>query len=111
MPKRSPPSEILRRNRLLFGILACIALAAAQPRLGSKQGPLRTEWSVRYGAVSLIFLLCGLSLRSDNISSTFRRCDLHGFVQLFTFVLVPVVVRAMVGWLGMLGVNSWILKG
>lgn len=111
MKTRLPPSEILRRNSLLFGILLCIFLAAVYPKLGSKEGPLKTEITVKYGAVCLIFLISGLSLKTDTIFYTFQQYELHTFVQLFTFLFIPALVQVLVKVLEVFGVNHWILKG
>lgn len=111
MRGRAPPSEIIRRHWLLFGILACIFLAGIYPKLGSKEGPLNTEISVKYGAVCLIFLISGLSLKTDTIFHTFQQYELHLFVQAYTFVFVPIFMQALVRILEVFGVNPWILKG
>ncbi|KAJ8956124.1 hypothetical protein NQ318_016579 [Aromia moschata] len=51
MKHRITPLNFLRKNWLLVGILCCIFLAGIYPKLGSKEGPLRTEYSVKYGAL------------------------------------------------------------
>lgn len=111
MKTRLPPSEILRKNSLLFGILACIFLAAIYPKFGSKEGPLQTEITVKYGAVCLIFLISGLSLKTDSIFYTFQQYEMHIFVQVFTFVFIPIFVQIFLKFLEVFSVNHWILKG
>jgi sodium/bile acid cotransporter 7 len=111
MNRRIPVYEYLRKNWLLVGILGCIFLAALYPQLGSKQGPLRTEYSVKYGAVSLIFLISGISLKTDSVLYTFQQYKLHLFIQAFTFVLIPIFAQLFTQLLTLLGVNSWVLKG
>jgi predicted Na+-dependent transporter len=74
-------------------------------------GPLRTEYSVKYGAVSLIFLISGISLKTDSVLYTFQQYKLHLFIQAFTFVLVPIFAQLFTQLLTLLGVNSWVLKG
>lgn len=111
MKNRIPPSEVLRKNSLLFGILLCIFLAAVYPKLGSKEGPLKTEYSVKYGAICLIFLISGLSLKTDTIFYTFQQYELHLFVQVFTFFFVPIFMQILIKIFEIFGVNHWILKG
>lgn len=105
------PGVFLRKNWLLVAILCCIFLAAISPNFGSKEGPLKTEYSVKYGAISLMFLISGFSLKPDSISLTFRRYELHLFIQIFTFAFVPLYTQCFIKFLGFLGINSWVLKG
>ncbi|CAG9767708.1 unnamed protein product [Ceutorhynchus assimilis] len=111
MRQRITPKDFLKKNWLLVAILACICLAGVYPKLGSKEGPLKTEFSVKYGAVSLMFLISGFSLKTDSIIHTFRQYKLHLFIQLFTFVLIPIYAQCFIKFLTMFGINGWVLKG
>ncbi|KAL1489360.1 hypothetical protein ABEB36_014273 [Hypothenemus hampei] len=111
MRQRITPINFIKKNWLLSGILFCILLAALFPKFGSKEGPLKTEYSVKYGAVSLMFLISGFSLKTDSIFDTFGRYRLHLFIQIFTFVFVPIYTQCFVKFLSIFGINGWILKG
>nr|CAI5834622.1 unnamed protein product [Callosobruchus analis] len=111
MKHRITPARFLQKNWLLVGILGCIFVAAIYPELGSKQGPLHTEYSVKYGAVFIIFLISGLSLQTENIFSTLQQPRLHLFIQLYTFLFIPVFTQQFVLVLSVFGINSWVLKG
>nr|CAH7754273.1 unnamed protein product [Callosobruchus chinensis] len=111
MKHRITPARFLQKNWLLVGILGCILVAAIYPELGSKQGPLHTEYSVKYGAVFIIFLISGLSLKTENIFSTLQQPKLHLFIQLYTFLFIPVFTQLFVLVLSIFGINSWVLKG
>ncbi|XP_060533438.1 sodium/bile acid cotransporter 7-like [Cylas formicarius] len=111
MRHRITPADFLKKNWLLVGILCCIFLAGIYPKLGSKEGPLNTEYSVKYGAVFLMFLISGLSLKTENIFHTFQQHKLHLFIQCFTFVFIPIFTRCFTTFLSTFGINSWILKG
>lgn len=74
-------------------------------------GPLKPEISVKFLAVSLIFFISGLSLKTDSVLATFQQYKLHLFIQLFTFVFVPVFLQVLVGILSVFSVDKWILKG
>ncbi|XP_050314009.1 sodium/bile acid cotransporter 7-B-like [Anthonomus grandis grandis] len=111
MRQRITPAEFLKKNWLLVAILCCIFLAGLYPKLGSKEGPLKTEYSVKYGAVSLMFFISGFSLKTDSIFYTFKQYKLHLFIQLFTFLLVPIYTQLFVKFLSMFGINGWVLKG
>lgn len=74
-------------------------------------GPLRTEYTVKYGAVFIIFLVSGLSLKTENIFHTFQQYKLHLFIQLFTFIFFPIFTQFIVKFLSIFGINNWVLKG
>ncbi|KAJ8980370.1 hypothetical protein NQ317_009364 [Molorchus minor] len=88
MRQRITPLDFLRKNWLLVGILCCIFLAGIYPKFGSKAGPLHTEYSVKYGAVFIIFLISGLSLNTDSI--------FHTFQQLVTVACMPPPVSSAI---------------
>ncbi|KAF7283167.1 hypothetical protein GWI33_001230 [Rhynchophorus ferrugineus] len=111
MRQRITPKHFIKKNWLLVGILCCIFLAGIYPKLGSKEGPLKTEYSVKYGAVSLMFLISGFSLKTDSIFHTFQQYKLHLFIQIFTFILIPIYTQGFVRFITIFGINSWVLKG
>ncbi|CAH1099525.1 unnamed protein product [Psylliodes chrysocephalus] len=111
MRYRITPLRFLQKNWLLVGILCCIFVAGIYPKLGSKQGPLRTEYTVKYGAVFIIFLISGLSLKTDSIFRTLQQYKLHSFIQLFTFLFVPIFAVLFIKCLSIFGVHPWVLKG
>ncbi|XP_056633063.1 sodium/bile acid cotransporter 7-like [Diorhabda sublineata] len=111
MKYRTTPYRFLQKNWLLVGILCCIFTAAIYPKLGSKQGPLRTEYTVKYGAVFIIFLISGLSLKTDTIFKTIQQYKLHSFIQCFTFLFVPLFAIIFIKFLSIFGVHPWVLKG
>ncbi|KAF2900778.1 hypothetical protein ILUMI_05408 [Ignelater luminosus] len=104
-------AEYLKKHWLLVGIFNCIFLASLFPSLGVKEGPLRPEYTVKYGAVSIIFFISGLSLKTDSIYYTLRQHRLHLFIQGFTFVFIPIFIQLLIVALNILGVDAWIIKG
>lgn len=82
-----------------------------QIKMISFLGPLRTEYTVKYGAVFIIFLISGLSLKTDSIFHTFQQYKLHLFIQIFTFIFIPVFTQVLVKVLSIFGINLWVLKG
>ncbi|XP_073988883.1 sodium/bile acid cotransporter 7-like [Rhodnius prolixus] len=105
-------NELIKRNWFLCGVLLCILFAEMYPSLGATGGVLQPEWSVKYGAVGVIFFISGLSLRLDDISAAARSYKLHLFIQLFTFLCIPIMVQILSALLWfLLGINEWILKG
>ncbi|GJQ79772.1 hypothetical protein Trydic_g23244 [Trypoxylus dichotomus] len=83
MPRKIILRNVIRKQWLLVGIVVCIIFACIYPKLGAKEGPLKPELTVKYMAVPTIFLVSGISLKTE----------------------------FFVGILKMFGVNAWILKG
>lgn len=75
-------------------------------------GILKPEWTVKYGAVALIFFISGLTISFNDFFYAATKIRVHGFVLLFTFVFVPTLVLFINSILrSVFGVNEWILKG
>lgn len=111
MKSKVTPVLYLRKNWLLIAILCCIFFAGIYPKFGSKEGPLHTDLTVKYGAVFIIFFISGLSLQTESIWYTFRQYKLHLFIQLYTFIFIPIFTQLFVKILHVFGVNIWVLKG
>jgi len=105
------PKQLLKRNWFLLGILLCILFAELFPSLGATGGILMPEWTVKYGAVGIIFFLSGLSLSVEDFLDATSRYRLHIFIQLFTFLCIPIMIQICNLALWGFGVNEWILKG
>ncbi|KAK5638242.1 hypothetical protein RI129_012537 [Pyrocoelia pectoralis] len=98
MKPRSLLSDYLFKNWLLIGIFVCIFLASIYPSLGAKEGPLKPEYTVKYGAVSVIFFISGLSLKTDSVYYTLQQHWLHLFIQSlhsFSFLFSLITVACM----------------
>lgn len=111
MARRIVLGHVIRKQWLLVGIIVCIIVACVYPNLGAKEGPLKPELTVKYIAVPIIFLVSGISLKTESLFYTFRHYKLHVFVQVFTFVCIPIFMQFFVSLLNIFGINSWILKG
>jgi len=74
-------------------------------------GPLNPEITVKYGAVSIIFLVSGLSIKLEELLGAVTNVKIHIFIQIFSQVFTPIFVKILTVFLWMIGVNDWILKG
>ena len=101
----------LQKNWFLIGIVLSIALARLDPSVGVKGGILKPEITIKYIAVSAIFLNSGLSLKTEELRSAVAHVRLHAFVQFFTLAFVPLLVSVLVRALELSSLNSWLLKG
>lgn len=101
----------LQKNWFLIGIIVVICLAKFAPFIGAKGGILKPEVTVKYIAVSAIFLNSGLSLKSEELKSALSNVRLHLFVQGFTLAFVPGLFSLLVKLLELSSLNEWLLKG
>lgn len=101
----------LQKNWFLIGIIVVICLAKFAPFIGAKGGILKPEVTVKYIAVSGIFLNSGLSLKSEELKSALSNVRLHLFVQGFTLAFVPGLFSLLVKLLELSSLNEWLLKG
>ncbi|WVQ78815.1 hypothetical protein IAT38_000906 [Cryptococcus sp. DSM 104549] len=83
-------------NWFLIGIGISIVLAWRFPNVASEGGDIRPEWSITYGAISLIFLITGLTLSTPALVRQLRNWRLHLFTQGFCFLFFPAIVFAIV---------------
>ncbi|WVW80214.1 hypothetical protein I302_102191 [Kwoniella bestiolae CBS 10118] len=83
-------------NWFLIGIGVSIVLAWRFPNVAADGGVIKSEYSIKYGAISLIFLITGLTLSTKALYQQIRNWKLHLFTQLFSFLFFPAVVFAIV---------------
>ena len=104
--------QFLVKHWFLVGVVVSILLARAAPEVGAKDGPLLPEYTVKYGAVSLIFMISGLSLRTQQLSAAVRNVPLHAFVQGFTLLFIPLLFYVLVvPGLTAVGLDVWLARG
>ncbi|GFO09164.1 sodium/bile acid cotransporter 7 [Plakobranchus ocellatus] len=101
----------MKNSHFCMGILVAICLAKLNPTIGSAGGILRPEITVKYFAVSTIFLISGITLPTAALTVAILRWDLHLFVQGFTFVAFPVIVYILVSILQHTFLHPALLEG
>ncbi|OIW33970.1 sodium/bile acid cotransporter [Coniochaeta ligniaria NRRL 30616] len=77
-----------------FG-LSCL-LAYFFPNVAAHGGIIRSEYSILYGGVSIIFLVSGLQLSHEKLRMNLTSWRLHIIVQGISFVLIPVIMLVIV---------------
>ncbi|GJN91063.1 hypothetical protein Rhopal_004078-T1 [Rhodotorula paludigena] len=80
----------------LVGIGVVIVLAWRFPNVARQGGIIEAEWSIRYLAVGIIFLISGLSIPPRNLYHRALDWKLHLACQITTFLLFPTIVFAIV---------------
>jgi len=58
-------------------------------------GIIRSEYSILYGGVSIIFLVSGLQLSHEKLRMNLTAWRLHVIVQGISFVLIPVIMLGL----------------
>ncbi|KAI8971857.1 SBF-like CPA transporter family-domain-containing protein [Mycotypha africana] len=80
----------------LLGLFIAIILAIFFPNVARKGGYLRAEWTIKWGAVIVIFLISGLSLRTKILAETILRLRLHFLIQTINLIIIPFTVFGLV---------------
>ncbi|KAI9492199.1 SBF-like CPA transporter family-domain-containing protein [Zychaea mexicana] len=104
---------MLKKYWFLVGLAFVICLGYACPDIARKGGYIRAEYSIKWGAVIIIFIISGLSLRTRILTQTFMRVRLHLLIQIINLVIIPFFVFGLVLLLFKLRVpmNSLVLMG
>ncbi|GAA5794751.1 putative sodium bile acid cotransporter [Helicostylum pulchrum] len=93
---REKAYAIFLRYWFLLGLAIVIGLAWAFPQVGKTNGDIEAQYTVKWGAVILIFLLSGLGLEVSVMLKTILRWRLHVIVQFINFILLPFVMYGIV---------------
>lgn len=81
---------------LLIGMGVVCVLAYYFPNVAKHGGIIRSQYSVMYGVIAIIFLISGLSIDRRKLFSQFLNWRLHLTVQVISFLFIPAVVLAVV---------------
>lgn len=63
--------------------------------VASKGGVIRSEYSILYGSVGIIFFVSGMQLAPEKLRKNLFNWRLHIITQGISFILIPLI------WLGM----------
>lgn len=84
--------DLFVRYWFLLGLGIAIGLAWAFPQVGKRYGSIQAQYTVKWGAVILIFLLSGLGLEVSVMLRTILRWKLHVVTQIVSFIVLPFVM-------------------
>ena len=80
---------LLKTHWFLIGLLLVIGLAAIYPEFGKTGGTIRSEYSISYGVIALVFFVSGMSLKTSALSDAFVYFKMIIVVQLLSLILIP----------------------
>lgn len=90
-------SIMILRQWLLIGMGIACALAYLFPEIAKTDGGvIRSEYTVLYGVIAIIFLISGLSIPRQKLFKQFLNWRLHILVQVISFLFIPALVLAVV---------------
>ncbi|KAJ5812998.1 sodium bile acid cotransporter [Penicillium robsamsonii] len=89
-------ASLILHQWLLIGIGIVCALAYCFPDVAKHGGTIRSEYSIMYGVIAIIFLISGLSIPRQKLISQVLNWRLHVIVQVISFLFIPALVLAIV---------------
>ncbi|CAF3008609.1 unnamed protein product [Rotaria sp. Silwood2] len=101
----------IRKYWFLIGLGCVIGLAYAFPNVGKTGGYIRSEWSVKWGCVILIFFFSGLSLRTKLLAKEFLHIRLHAVIQIYSLLIIPFTIYGLGLLLTRLPINKTLVAG
>ncbi|GAB5354708.1 hypothetical protein AAMO2058_000142400 [Amorphochlora amoebiformis] len=90
--------RLMRSNWFILSVFGCIYLAKLAPWVGVKGGPLKPEITVKYFGVGLIFLMSGLSLKTEELRKAAMNVKVHAVIQGFSLLFTPLMVCTLAGF-------------
>jgi sodium/bile acid cotransporter 7 len=82
-------------NGFLLGLIVSIGAAWVFPEIGAHGGLLKSEITTKLGVLA-IFFLQGVLLPTEKLKNDILEWQLHLFVQIFNFIIVPLLAYALV---------------
>lgn len=90
-------SIMILRQWLIIGMGIACGLAYLFPDIAKTDGGvIRSEYTVLYGVIAIIFLISGLNIPRQKLFKQFLNWRLHILVQVISFLFIPAVVIAVV---------------
>ena len=87
--------RLIMRQWFFVGLGLVIGAGKAYPDLAKTGGLLRGEWTLRYGATIVIFILSGAGLQASALKEATRAWRLHVFTQTLSLAVLPCVGRVV----------------
>lgn len=103
--------SIAHKFWFLIGVVLSICAAYSFPEIGKSGGYIRSEWTIKYGCVVLVFFLTGLSLKTRQLAKEFLRIRLHALIQIYSLIVIPFIVYGLAILLTRTSMNKALIFG
>ncbi|WYZ40377.1 hypothetical protein EsH8_IV_000718 [Colletotrichum jinshuiense] len=81
---------------LVIGFGVSCVLAYFFPNVAARGGPIRSEYSIIYGGIAIIFLVSGMQLSHAKLRQNLTNWRLHIIVQGMSFIVIPVILLIII---------------
>ncbi|KAF6843318.1 sodium/bile acid cotransporter [Colletotrichum musicola] len=81
---------------LVIGFALSCVFAYFFPNVAARGGPIRSEYSIIYGGIAIIFLVSGLQLSHTKLKQNVTNWRLHIIVQGISFIIIPVILLIII---------------
>ncbi|KAL6908795.1 SBF-like CPA transporter family domain-containing protein [Trichoderma evansii] len=88
--------QFIAAQWLLIGFAVVCVLGRFFPSVAEHGGVIRSEYSILYGAVAIIFLINGLQLPPDKLKQNLTNWRLHVIIQGSSFAIIPVFMLVFI---------------
>ncbi|KAI9179636.1 LRR receptor-like serine/threonine-protein kinase RGI2 [Blastocladiella emersonii ATCC 22665] len=99
------------RQWFLIGVVCAIVLGYLIPEVGKKGGYIHAEYTIKYGAVMVVFFLSGLGLKSQVLKQAFSHWRAHVVIQALSFGVTPALGYAVAKLMSLTSVNDALVAG
>ncbi|KAG2484749.1 hypothetical protein HYH03_016496 [Edaphochlamys debaryana] len=103
--------DVVCEQWFILGLGFAIGFAAAVPDFGRNGGWIAAQWTIKYGAVIIIFFLSGCSLKTRALVNAAARLHVHLFIQSICLVLTPAIGYGISRALATSSMNSYLVNG
>jgi len=94
-----------------LGMVLMILCAFAYPPFAMKGGIIKPEITIKYVAISITFLLSGISLKTQEIIKAVAYCKVHVLVHSMIFVVAPVLLFLVAALLRYSSISPLLIDG
>lgn len=97
---------------VLLGVL--VALAHSYPEFGKQGGTVKSEYTILYGAVAVIFLISGLSMSTKDLVQNIAHWRAHFTVLTFSFLITSAIIYGIASGIKAAhdsAIDNWLLVG
>lgn len=84
--------SLLLAQWFLIGMGILILLAYLFPNVGRSEGIIKSQYTVEYGVVAIIFLLSGLSISTKTLARMAAHWRAHLVTQSISFLITPTII-------------------